>query len=111
MGPLVSTRHLEIIGIAEDFPGRRLWVLDPVVQAVLPSISDRFFLGGEIQSHLARHIARTRPAHQRVDLAWRRGFELQNPKLGPRNARLGCGPGRAINPCSHLNHRSDAGWH
>jgi hypothetical protein len=111
MGPLVTTGRFEIIGIAEDFTGRWLRLLDPVAQAVFPGISNRFFLAGEIQPHLARHIARTRPAHQRVDLAWRGGFEFQNPKLRPGNARLGRGPGRAVNPCAHFNRsRLDAGW-
>ena len=111
MGPLVETGRSEIVGIAYFFPGRWLGVLDPVAQAVFSGISDRFFLGREIQSHLARHIARTRPAHQRVDLARRGGFEFQNPKLGPGNARLSCRPGRAVNPCAHFNRsRLDAGW-
>ena len=111
MGPLVTTGRFEIIGIALDFPGLWLGVLDPVAQAVFSGISDRFFLGGEMQPHLARHIAGTRPAHQRVDLARRGGFEIQNPKLGPGNARLSCRPGRAVNPCAHFNHsRLDAGW-
>ncbi len=110
MGPLVVTSRLEIIGIALDFPGRQLSVLYPVAQAVFPGISDRFFLGPEIQPYLALHIARTRPAHQRVDLARRRGFEFQNPKLSHGNARLGCGPGGAVNPCGHFNRsRLDAG--
>jgi hypothetical protein len=111
VGPLVTTGRFEIIGIALDFPGRWLCVLDPVTQAVFPGISDRLFLGREIQPHLARHIARTRPAHQRVDLAWRGGFEFQNPKLRPGNAGLGRGPGGAVNPCGHFDRsRLDVGW-
>jgi hypothetical protein len=111
MGPLVETGRSEIVGIAYFFPGRWLGVLDPVAQAVFSGISDRFFLGREIQSHLARHIARTRPAHQRVDLARRRGFEFQNPKLGPGNARLGRGPRGAVNPCGHFDRfRLNVGW-
>jgi hypothetical protein len=111
MGPLVETGRSEIVGIPYYFPGRWLGVLDPVAQAVFSGISDRFFLGREIQSHLARHIARTRPAHQRVDLARRRGFEFQDPKLGPGNARLGCGPAWAVNPCGHfISSRVRAGW-
>ncbi len=86
VGPLVATGRFEIVGIAEDFTRRRLGILDPVAQAVFPGISDRFFLGGKIQPHLARHIARTRPAHQRVDPAWRGRFEFQNPKLRPGSA-------------------------
>ena len=110
MGPLVETSRLEIIGVALDFPRRWLSFLDPVAQAVFPGISNRFFLGGEIQPHLARHIARTRPAHQRVDLARRRGFEFQNPKLSHGYTRLGCGPGGAVNPRGHFKRsRLDAG--
>ena len=105
MSPLATTGRFEIIGIALDFPGLWLGVLDPVAQG------DRFFLGGEMQPHLAPHIAGTRPAHQRVDLAWRGGFEFQNPKLGPGNARLSCRPGRAVNSCGHFNRsRLDASW-
>jgi hypothetical protein len=111
MGPLITPGRFKIIGIAEDLPGRWLGVLDPVAQAIFPGISDRFFLGGEIQPHLARHIARTRPAHQRVDLAWRGGFEFQDPKLGPGSARLGRGPGGAVNSCGHFDRsRLDAAW-
>lgn len=83
MSPLVKTIRFEIVGIAKNFP--RDWgrFLDPVAQAVFAGIGDGFVLGGEFQPHLAVHIARTRPSHKRIDLAWRRGGEDQDPKLCP----------------------------
>lgn len=83
MGPLVETIRFEIVGIAENFPRHWGRFLDPVAQAVFAGIGDGFVLGGEFQPYLAVHIARTRPSHQRIDLAWCCGSEDQDPKLGP----------------------------
>src|SRR6516165_4318395 len=59
----------EIVGIGQDLARDRLRLFDPVGDAVALGVGDRLLLGAETQLDLRAHVGRTRPAHQRLDLA------------------------------------------
>jgi len=66
------------------------------------SVGNGLVAGVELELNLLQHVARTCPAHQRVDPPRLLGFELQEPELRPGLARLhGC-PGWLINSRAHV---------
>jgi hypothetical protein len=101
MGPEANARRLKIVRIAEDFSRFRFGLFDAVTQAVFVGVGHGLFFGGKIQPDLARHIARTRPAHERIDPARLGGFEFQYPMLRLGMSRLSGSPGGAVNACGH----------
>src|SRR5271165_3075678 len=90
----------EIVGIGQDLPDRRLRILDPIGDPVSFGVGDRLRLGVELQPDLRLHVARTRPAHQRLDHARRFGLVFQDPLVFPL-ARLGGGAGGLIDSSCH----------
>ena len=98
MGPRRTPGVCEIIGIRNTLPPQRrafeYLIRDPVSLA----ISDGFVLGVELKPQLLLHIARTGPAHQRLDRARLFRLVIQHPFLGLPRARLHCGAGRLVNP-------------
>src|SRR5271165_3222074 len=100
MRPGNDAIRLKIVGIGYDLAGRRLRVLDPIGDAVALGIADRLVPGVEAQLDLRFHIARARPAHQRIDRARNLGLVFEDPFV-LRLPRLGRGAGWSINAGGH----------
>jgi hypothetical protein len=92
----------EIIGVRNYLPGRRLRRLDPIGDTMPFGVGDGLLLRIEAQSDLSFHVGRTRPAHERIDLA--RFFRLvfEDPAVF-RLTRLGRGAGRPIDSRRHAD--------
>src|SRR5690606_21459726 len=79
MCPALAAAELEVVGVgfADRLAG--LGVADAINDTVALSVGDRLFLGVELEFDLAPHIGRAGPPHQRIDLAPRLSFILENP--------------------------------
>src|SRR5437588_9080900 len=88
MRPGIAAICGEIIGVRHAAARRRLVLEDLIGNAVALAIRDRFLERVEAELDLLAHIARARPAHQRLDLARLFGLEVEHPFLGLRNAGL-----------------------
>src|SRR5690606_11977761 len=82
VGPEVLAPIREMVGIGLDGPARSLRFEHLILDAMLPGIGDRFFPGVETERDLGVRIARTRPAHKRLDTTRASRLELENPFSG-----------------------------
>src|SRR5689334_14971035 len=102
MGPGRPARVSEIIGVRHSLSPRRRALKDMVSNAVAFAIGDGFVLGVERKPQLLLHIARTGPAHQRLDGARLLGLVVEHPFFGLCRSRLHRGAGRLVDPRGHL---------
>src|SRR5579862_2509699 len=114
MGPGAAPRGGEIIGVRNTGALAGFALEHLIRNAFALAIGDGFFLGVEAQPHLLLHIARTGPAHERLDRAGLLRFVVQNPFLGIAGAGLHCRARRFINAGSHEitlpRNKPSAGW-
>src|ERR1700704_4976355 len=82
MRPGIAPVEGEIVGVGHDAARRRVGMKDLVGDAMALAIGGRLFEGFEAQVHLLAHVARTGPAHQRLDLARLFGLVVEHPFLG-----------------------------
>src|SRR3981081_569387 len=82
MRPGIAPVEGEIVGVGHDAARRRLGMKDLVGDAMALAIGGRLLEGFEAQVHLLAHVARTGPAHQRLDLARLFGLIVEHPFLG-----------------------------
>src|SRR5580692_2282133 len=114
--PGAAPRVGEIVGIGNAEPGRRLTLERLVGDAVALAIGDGLFLGVEFEPQLLLHVARTGPAHQRLDGARLFGLVIQHPFLGLGGAGLHRRAGWFIDSGGHKRlpldapSRSEGGW-
>jgi hypothetical protein len=101
MRPLADASVPEIIRIRDLAAGRLLGLVDAVRDAVAVAIGDRFFLRGELQPQLLLHVGRGGPAHERLDLTRRLGFEHEQPLFGIGLTRLHRGARRLVDAGRH----------
>ena len=83
----------EVVGVGPEDP-RRAWRQHLEGDAVALGVGDGLLLGVEQHPHLAVHVGRTGPAHQRIGHPGAGRLELQHPFLGVGLARLHGGLGR-----------------
>src|SRR3954451_4412833 len=89
MRPGAAALEGEIVGIGQSAPRRpRLRLEHLTGDAVALAISDRFLGAVELQVNLLAHVARTGPAHQRLDLARLFRLVIEHPFLGLAGAGL-----------------------
>src|SRR5580698_8406047 len=88
VGPGATPGGGKIVRIGNTRALDGLAVKDLVGDAVALAIGNRLFLGVEAQPDLLLHVARTGPAHERLDYRWLLRFVVQNPFLGVAGARL-----------------------
>src|SRR4051794_18900147 len=88
MRPGIAPVEGEIVGVGHDTARRRLGMKNLIGDAMALAIGGRLFEGIEAQVHLLAHVARTGPAHQRLDLARLFGLIVEHPFLGLAGAGL-----------------------
>src|SRR5262249_50334748 len=88
MRPGIATVGGEIVGVRQAAAHGRLGLEDLIGNAETLAVGDRFLRSVEAQLHLLTHITRTRPAHQRLDLARLFRLLVEHPFLGLGGARL-----------------------
>src|SRR5499433_3905754 len=101
MRPGIAAVDGEIVGVGDAAPLNRLGFEELVGNAVALAIGDRFLGTLEAQLHLLTHVARARPAHQRLDLARLFRLVLEHPFLGLGRAGLHRGPRGLVDACDH----------
>jgi hypothetical protein len=110
MRPGIAAICGEIVRVRHAAARRRLVLEDLIGNAVALAIRDRFLDRVEAELDLLAHIARARPAHQRLDLARLFGLEVEHPFLGLCSAGLHRSLGRLVNARRHgqpFNSRSN----
>src|SRR6188472_1741141 len=88
MRPGIAPVEGEIVGVGYDAARWRLGMKNLIGDAVALAIGGCLFEGVEAQVHLLAHVARTSPAHQRLDLARLFGLVIEHPFLGLAGAGL-----------------------
>src|SRR6476620_1235359 len=88
MRPGIAPVEGEIVGVGHDAARWRLGVKNLIGDAMALAIGGRLLDGVEAQVHLLAHVARTGPAHQRLDLARLFGLVIEHPFLGLAGAGL-----------------------
>src|SRR6185436_12807483 len=82
MRPGIAPVEGEIVGVGYDAARWRLGMKNLIGDAVALAIGGRLLDGVEAQVHLLAHVARTGPAHQRLDLARLFRLVIEHPFLG-----------------------------
>lgn len=82
MGPEALAAELEIVGIGLNRPPARLGLEHLIFHAEFFGIGNRFLLAVEAERHLCIRVARTRPAHQWLDLTRAARLEVKQPLPG-----------------------------
>src|SRR5262245_19009887 len=88
MCPCAVAAEAEIVGIGLAHRATWLWLHNAVGDAAAFGVGDRLLLGLEGEADLRLHVARARPAHQRIDLARHLRLVLEEPLLAAGRTRL-----------------------
>ncbi len=99
MRPGIAALVGEIVRVGHDVAHRRLVLGHLVGDAEALAIGHRLLRGVEVQAHLLAHVARARPAHERIDLPRLFGLVVEHPLLGLGGARLHRGLAGLVDAC------------
>src|SRR3954451_7712062 len=102
MRPRAAALEGEIVGIRQSAARRRRLRLEYLARdAVALAIGDGFLGAVELQVNLLAHVARTGPAHQRLDLARLFGLVVEHPFLRLAGAGLHGSLRGLVDACRH----------
>src|ERR1700692_3158227 len=101
MGPGLAAPECKIIGVGGLTAYRCLRFNDLIGNALTLAIRHSVFLGVEAKGELLLHVARTGPAHQRLDRARLLGFIIELPFPGLGGPRLHRVFGGLKDACGH----------
>ena len=88
MGPGVAALKGKIVGVCDGAPFRWGGLEHLKSDAVALTVGDRLLLAAKVQTQLLAHVARRRPAHERLDPARHLRLKIEDPSLGIGAARL-----------------------
>src|SRR5271166_4012943 len=93
----------KIVGIGQDLAGDRFWLFEPIRSPAALGVGDRLLFGVEGELHPRLHVARARPARQRITPSransWRApssalrtilGIAGETPEIGARLPVVSC---------------------